>query len=59
MKTLKYFLEFFFISILFIIFKVLGYKLASNLSSLILSLIGPFFRSKKKYYQISENLFKI
>jgi KDO2-lipid IV(A) lauroyltransferase len=48
MKTLKYFLEFFFISILFIIFKVLGYTLASNLSSLILSLIGPFFRSKKK-----------
>ena len=48
MKTLKYFIEFLFIIILFIIFKILGYKFASNFGSSIGGLIGPFFRSKIK-----------
>ena len=48
MKIIKYFVEFLFILILFIVFKMLGYKLASNFGSLIGSLFGPLFRSKKK-----------
>ena len=47
MKIIKYFVEFLFILILFIVFKMLGYKLASNFGSLIGSLFGPLFRSKK------------
>ena len=48
MKIIKYFVEFLFIIILFVIFKFLGFKLASNLGSFIGRLLGPFFRSKKK-----------
>ena len=48
MKTIKYFLEFLLITILFIVFKFLGLKLASNLGSFIGRLIGPFFRPEKK-----------
>ncbi len=47
MKNLKYLVEFFFISILFLLFKILGYRIASSLSSMIVSVIGPLFRSKK------------
>jgi KDO2-lipid IV(A) lauroyltransferase len=47
MKKIKYLIEFFFITFLFLIFKLLGYKAASNLSSLIVSIFGPMFRSKK------------
>ena len=48
MKIIKYFVEFLFIIILFVIFKFLGFKLASNLGSFIGGLLWPFFRSKKK-----------
>ncbi len=47
MKSIKYFIQFFIITIFFFIFKILGLKLASNISSKIVALIGPFFRSKK------------
>tara|TARA_Y100000590_G_scaffold448234_1_gene584594 strand:- start:156 stop:1016 length:861 start_codon:yes stop_codon:yes gene_type:complete len=47
MKIIKYFFEFLFILILLFIFKVIGFKFASNLGSLVGQLIGPFFRSKK------------
>ena len=47
MKTLKYFFQFLLISIFFLIFKLLGLKLASNLSCIIFKYIGPFFRPKK------------
>jgi KDO2-lipid IV(A) lauroyltransferase len=47
MKSIKYFLQFLIIIIFFLIFKILGLKLASNISSKIVSLLGPFFRSKK------------
>ncbi len=47
MKIFKYFLEFFFIVILFIIFKILGFKLASNMGGYIGKKIGPLFRSKQ------------
>ena len=55
MKTIKYFLEFIFIGILFIIFKIIGYRLASNFGALIGGLVGPIFRSNKK---ISSNIKK-
>ena len=47
MKIVKYFLEFIFIVILFIIFKILGFKLASNIGGYIGKKIGPLFRSKQ------------
>ena len=46
MKTLKYFIEFLFIKLFFLIFKIIGYKNSSNLGAKIGSFIGPFFRSK-------------
>ena len=52
---IKYFLEFIFIGILFIIFKIIGYRLASNFGALIGGLVGPIFRSNKK---ISSNIKK-
>ena len=55
MKSIKYFIQFLIISILFFIFKIIGLKLASNISSKILSFVGPFFRSKKL---IKSNIIK-
>ena len=47
MKKIKYFLQFILIIIFFFIFKVLGIKLASNLSGKTFQMIGPLFRSKR------------
>ena len=47
MKNLVYFLEFIIIAIFFLIFKIIGYKSASNLGYFIGRVIGPLFRSKK------------
>jgi len=47
MNLIKYFIQFLIITILFIIFRILGLKIASYVSSKILILIGPLFRSKK------------
>ena len=55
MKTIKYFIQFLIIFTLFILFKVLGLKLASYISGKIVSLIGPFFRSKNL---IKSNILK-
>jgi Kdo2-lipid IVA lauroyltransferase/acyltransferase len=46
MKIIKYFIQFLIILILFMIFKILGLKFSSYLSSKIVSTIGPIFRSK-------------
>ena len=46
MKLIKYFIQFLAISSLFLIFKIFGLKLASLISSKIISTVGPFFRSK-------------
>ena len=46
MKIIKYFIQFLVILILFLIFKVFGLKFASYLSSKIMSIVGPIFRSK-------------
>ena len=48
MKIIKYFFEFIFVYTLLIIFKIIGYKNASNLGEKIGVFFGPFFRSKKK-----------
>ena len=53
MKIVKYFFEFIFIITFFFIFKLIGYKNASNFGEFIGKKIGPFFRSKSK---IHENL---
>tara|TARA_B110000259_G_C13978285_1_gene387603 strand:- start:191 stop:1054 length:864 start_codon:yes stop_codon:yes gene_type:complete len=55
MKHIKYFIQFLFIYILLILFKLLGFKIASNLSNNIFKYIGPFFRSKKV---INTNILK-
>ena len=55
MKSIKYFLQFLIILILFVFFKVLGLKFASYISGQIISSIGPFFRSKNL---IKSNILK-
>ena len=46
MKIIKYFFEFISIISLFCIFKIIGFKNASNLGGILGKYIGPFFRSK-------------
>ena len=53
MKIIKYFFQFIFIYILLIIFRIVGYKNASNLGAVIGKKIGPLFRSNNK---IQSNL---
>ena len=53
MKIIKYFFEFIFIYTLLIIFKIIGYKTASNFGAIIGKKIGPLFRSNTK---IQSNL---
>ena len=47
MKYIKYFFQFILIKLFFLIFKLVGYKNASNLGGMIGSKIGPIFKSKK------------
>jgi len=53
MKIIKYFFEFIFIITFFIIFKIIGYKNATNLGEIIGKKFGHFFRSN---YKIQKNL---
>ena len=46
MKYIKYFVQFLFAILSFMIFKILGPSLSSKLSGKIFKLIGPFFRPK-------------
>ena len=55
MKKIRYLIEFLFIIILFLLFRILGYKISSNLGSFIVSIFGPLFRSKK---MIRDNIKK-
>ncbi len=58
MKFIKYFFQFFFIIILFFLFKIIGYKNASNLGSKVVKLLGKLIRSDKvikKNISILEN----
>ena len=60
MKKIRYFVEFLLIMFLLVIFKTLGFKLASSLGGLLGRLVGPLFRSKKKILSnISKALPKI
>ena len=47
MKIIKYLIEYMLISFLFIIFKIIGYKSASNFGEKLGKFFGPLFRSKK------------
>jgi len=47
MKKIKYFLQFICVMFFFVIFKILGLKLSSIISSNIFILFGPIFRSNK------------
>ena len=55
MKSAIYFIQFILILILFLLFRILGLRYASKISSKLVSLIGPFFRSKRI---IKSNLLK-
>ena len=55
MKHLKYFFQFILIIFFFLIFKIIGIKLAIKLSGSLVKLLGPLFRSKKL---IKENILK-
>jgi len=54
-KFIRYFFEYILIIILFLIFKLLGYKISSEVGCLLGKTFGPFFRSKKI---IKNNLIK-
>ena len=47
MKKFNHFLQYFFINIFFFIFKILGFKISSDLGNIISKYLGPIFRSKK------------
>ncbi len=55
MKLTKYFIQFLIITSLLLVFKVLGLKLSSFISSKITSFFGPFFRSRNL---IKSNILK-
>ena len=55
MKSIRYFFQFIAIMSFFLVFKLLGIKLATKISSNIMKFIGPLFRSKKI---IENNLLK-
>ena len=47
MKKFNHFLQYIFIYIFFLIFKILGFKKSSNLGNIIGKYLGPIFRSEK------------
>ena len=55
MRFIRYFFEYILIIILFLLFKLLGYKISSEVGCLLGKTFGPFFRSKKI---IKNNLIK-
>ena len=55
MKIFKYIFEFIIIITFFLIFKIIGYKNASNLGEFIGKKIGPFFRSKSIIHENLKN----
>jgi len=57
MKIIKYFFEFIFVILLFVIFKLLGRKNASNFGCFIAKNIGSLFRSNKKIVKNLEIAF--
>ena len=56
MKIIRYFIEFILVIFFFLIFKIIGLKLSSNLGEYIGKYFGPLFRNKtiaKKNIQIA------
>tara|TARA_B100001057_G_scaffold288536_1_gene288604 strand:+ start:5207 stop:6058 length:852 start_codon:yes stop_codon:yes gene_type:complete len=51
MNNTKYFFQFIFVMVLFLIFKILGLRLSNLLSGKIFTLLGPLFRSNKISHQ--------
>ena len=47
MKSIRYFFEYILIVALFVLFKLLGYRIASEFGCFLGKTFGPFFRSKK------------
>jgi Kdo2-lipid IVA lauroyltransferase/acyltransferase len=47
MKNIKYFFQFILVMIFFTLFKILGFKLSSNIGGKIFEILGPLFRSKE------------
>ena len=47
MKKIKYFIQFIVIIFFFIIFKILGNKISSEIGGKLFEIVGPIFRSKK------------
>jgi len=47
MKIIKYFFEFIIISLLFLVYKILGLKISSSISGKLFEFFGPLFRSKQ------------
>ena len=47
MKSIRYLLEYIFIVIFFNLFKILGYRISSDIGCLLGKTLGPVFRSKK------------
>ena len=56
MKIIKYFFQFLAICLLFLLFKIIGYKYSSNLGAIVVRYLGPLFRSKKI---INNNIKKV
>ena len=51
MNNIKYFFQFIFVILMFLIFKILGIKLGSLLGGKLFQIIGPIFRSKKLIFE--------
>ena len=51
MNKIKYFFQFIFVIVMFLIFKILGIKLGSLLGGKVFQIIGPIFRSKKLIFE--------
>ena len=56
MKGIKYFLEFLLWIILFLIFKIIGFKNSSNIGGKIGEIFGPLIRSKKIFLMLFQLL---
>ena len=56
MNNIKYFFQFIIIILLFLIFKLLGLRYSTKISGLILTFLGPLFRSNKL---VISNLTKV
>ena len=57
MKYINYFIQFFVTILSFLIFKIIGPSLSSNISGKIFEKIGPLFRSKKIIHSNIKNAF--